>query len=248
MAKYALFVEGQTELVFIRELLLKYFDYDVKIDCFKLHKEQLEKVPYSNQQEILPNNAVNYFLLVNVENDEKVLGAIKDRYENLLKSSYDKILGLRDIYCSELREIKNEYCDGTINSFVESKLEKFNLYINKNPQVILCFAKMEIESWLLGFYENFLRLLGEPNQNLLDEINIIFEEQNLQDFNFEREFHPANLLARILALLEIDYDKKYDEVAKLMATVHKDDFRRLYELNTLSSYNRFCSHLNLFQV
>ncbi len=37
MIKTAIFVEGQTELIFVRELLLKVFDFqNISLECFNL--------------------------------------------------------------------------------------------------------------------------------------------------------------------------------------------------------------------
>jgi hypothetical protein len=47
MRKFAIFVEGQTELITVRELLLKKFNYVVSIECITLFKKgNLRKVPY----------------------------------------------------------------------------------------------------------------------------------------------------------------------------------------------------------
>lgn len=47
MKKVAVFVEGQAELILVRELLLKMYDYqDIGINCYNLICDNLDEAPY----------------------------------------------------------------------------------------------------------------------------------------------------------------------------------------------------------
>jgi hypothetical protein len=46
MKKVAVFVEGQAELILVRELLLKMYDYqDIGINCYNLICDNLDEAP-----------------------------------------------------------------------------------------------------------------------------------------------------------------------------------------------------------
>lgn len=63
MKKVAVFVEGQAELILVRELLLKMYDYqDIGINCYNLICDNLDEAPYQYGDKM----AHNYYMLVNV--------------------------------------------------------------------------------------------------------------------------------------------------------------------------------------
>lgn len=61
MIKTAIFVEGQTELIIVREFLLKWFDYGISLNCFNLFKRGGSnsgrvRIPKSKRCKIFSNN------------------------------------------------------------------------------------------------------------------------------------------------------------------------------------------------
>lgn len=70
--KVALFVEGYAEQIFVRDFLVKWYDWDVTkvgLDCYVLHSDSLSSAPFpwgSKESEC-------YFQILNVGNDKKVL-------------------------------------------------------------------------------------------------------------------------------------------------------------------------------
>lgn len=95
MRKIAIFAEGQSELIFIRSLLPVIFSWEnVSFNCFNLYAQQMVQTNY----EYHGGNAEILFLIINVGNDETVLGAIKDRENDLINKGYEKIIALRDMY------------------------------------------------------------------------------------------------------------------------------------------------------
>ncbi len=101
MRKFAIFVEGQTELITTREFLLREFEYAVDIECRTLFKlSQLKKISYD-----YPNPSAEFhFQILNVGNDNAVLKRILDREQFMWNSGYEKIIGLRDMYSKAYRE------------------------------------------------------------------------------------------------------------------------------------------------
>ncbi len=80
MKKIAIFVEGQTELITLRELLLRDFEYNVDIECRTLFKPgKFHKTPYDS----FAPAADFHFQIINVGNDNAVLQRILRREEYL---------------------------------------------------------------------------------------------------------------------------------------------------------------------
>ena len=97
MKRIAIFAEGQTELIFIRNLLLKVVDPSkLSFECFELISHKPCTVPYQ-----YPNQSAEiHFLILNVRGDEAVLSSIREREKDLVeRGGYDRIIGLRDMYC-----------------------------------------------------------------------------------------------------------------------------------------------------
>ncbi|MEN8220838.1 MAG: hypothetical protein ABFS56_31685 [Pseudomonadota bacterium] len=84
MQKIAVFVEGQGELIFIRNLLYYLVDpAQLSFECFKLHANLQQEVPYEYKNP----NAQIHFQIINVGNDERVLDVIKEREERLYRAN-----------------------------------------------------------------------------------------------------------------------------------------------------------------
>ena len=110
--KTAIFVEGQTELIFVRDLLMKAYDYqNLYINCFELGSDGSFKdknSPFGHK------SADFYFQIVLVGNDNSVLSAMLRREKWLEQQGFGRIIGLRDMYSADYlkqaghRMIKNE--------------------------------------------------------------------------------------------------------------------------------------------
>ena len=142
MRKVAIFTEGQSELIFIRNLLLRTIDCSkVSFMCFRLYAGKTEPTPFNFSN---PHAEVS-FLIVNVGQDEKVLSIIKERERDLIRKGYERIIGLRDMYSEEyLKRSPNEIDNSVIQLFIDS----WNSTIQNmsNPSKIkMHVAVMELE-------------------------------------------------------------------------------------------------------
>ena len=73
MKKVAVFVEGQAELILVRELLIKMYNYqNVGINCYNLICDNLQYTHILMETK----TAQNYYMIVNVGNDNSVLSKI----------------------------------------------------------------------------------------------------------------------------------------------------------------------------
>jgi hypothetical protein len=159
MKKIAIFVEGQTELIFVREYLLKAYNYqDISIECYNLFTEdKLHDTEYPFQ---VPD-ATLFFQLINVGNDNAVLSRILQREQHLWNADFYRIIGLRDMYSKQYRELTT--IQGQIDKQLNNEIKEITaLTITQKAKqaqnISFCFAIMETESWILGFHDCFEKI------------------------------------------------------------------------------------------
>ncbi len=244
MIKTAIFVEGQSELIFTRELLLKYFEYqNIWIECYNLFNDHdLNPTEYQ-----FPNKSARiYFQILNIGNDKKVLSSILKREKYLLSENqgFHKIIGLRDMYSKEYREtVKNSKIDLETNKkFINGHKESIDAKASYPDKIHFHFAIMELESWLLSISNIFERL----NSNLNNERIKDAFGYHLNNSNPELDiFHPAGLINNIMKLVGESYDKKKGDVNRFLGVIDKDDILQLLNSNKCNSFNNYCSSLGI---
>lgn len=244
MKKIAIFVEGQTELIFTRELLLKCYEWqNIWVECYSLFNDKdLNPVDYSHKDP----NADIYYQIINIGNDTKVLSSILKREKYLFSSnqSFDKIIGLRDMYSKEYREaVKSQGIKIEINQkFIDSHHSTINTMSENPDKIDFHFAIMELEAWLLGIrdiFSNFDSTL--TNEKIETELSI-----NLYNTNPEKDiFHPALIISKIMNLIGNSYDKKKGEVNKFTGRISKKDFHNLFKSEKCETFNKFCNSLEV---
>ncbi len=221
MIKTAIFVEGQTELIFVRELLLKIFEYqNIALDCYTLFTDHdFHPAEYS-----FPNSEAEYFFqIINVGNDSAVLTRILRRENSMWKAGFSRIIGLRDMYSSEYRAIvQNHAIDKDANQkFIDGTRKQI-----KSKNIHFCFAIMEVEAWFLGLRGTFEKM----NQQLT--VAFIAEKPgiNLDTIDPEETFiHPADDIDAIFQLVGENYKKTKGEVNAFISHIAKEDYYELLE-------------------
>ncbi len=244
MIKTAIFVEGQTELIFTRELILKYFEWqNIWVECYNLFNDrELNEEEYSFK---FPD-ANFYFQIINVGNDVKVLSSILRREKYLFSENqkFDKIIGLRDMYSKDYREIvKNSSISEEVNNKFISEHQKTISSKSVNPEkIIFHFAIMEIESWILGIKNLFSRLNNRLTYDAIEQHTGISLADNDPETTI---FHPAALISEILQIVGDNYDKKKGEVNKFLGNITKEDFAELLKSNKCNTFNSFCKSIKI---
>lgn len=244
MRKIAVFVEGQTELIFTRELLLKCYEWQgLQIECHSLFNDSdlnPEEYPFPNP------NATTHYQILNIGNDRKVLSSIIKREKYLFSEgqAFDKIVGLRDMYSKEYREAtENHQIDATINQkFIDGYQKTINTQAQQPDKIEFQFAIMELESWFLGMESLLPKIDIElTNDKIVDELGI-----DLQTIDPEVTFfHPASTISTILELVGARYAKKKQEVNSLLGNITKEDFHALYESEKCTTFNQYCDALEV---
>ena len=198
MSAFAIFVEGQTELVFVERLLFKMFGYqDLRIELEEQHGGLYHEIGVRGAP---PENAYHNVLLVNCACDGKVLPAIEERANKLRNAGYDRILGLRDIYprpSDELEEIYELTADRLVSMPLPCKI---------------VIAVREIEAWFIADTEHFVRYNPLLTPAFIQQkIGIDVAQQDVEQIS-----HPAELLNQIYSLVGGTYDKKLKEAHRVV--------------------------------
>ena len=233
MKRVAIFVEGQSELVFVREFLLKWFNYDVDLECRALrYGDETHKVDYDFPNAVAPC----HFQIINVGMDGLVLPQILRQERRLYNVGYELIIGLRDMFCElYIKKVKDRTMDLIVNdAFIKENLLTINEKDVNADQIRLCFAIMEIEAWWLGI------------SSLWEDIDPITREQYKLDFaSPESVFHPAVLIKKLCQAKGKEYDKHQGEVESIVGKIEREHYVDLHESQRFPS---FCEFVNYIQT
>lgn len=247
--KTAIFVEGQTELVFVREYLLKIFEYqNIGIECYTLFSDanlHPEEYPFPDREQAIESE--NYFQIINVGNDNAVVTRILKREQSLWNAGFNRIIGLRDMYSKAYREeLKNQgVIDLDLNEeFKQNTNEVISKKAIKPHLIDFCYAIMEAESWVLGFHNCFEKIHPSLTVNFIHK-HLKF---NLEELDPEVYFfHPAAIMEKIYDLADETYKKSRGNIEAIMASLNKEDFELLEMSEKCASFNEFtsCVKVNL---
>ncbi len=211
MKKLAIFVEGQTELIFVEKLLLEIGNRR-KISIKKQELKGGSSCPFISilKGEIPVTKDTEYRVLLYCScNDEKVLSDIRERYVNLKGRGYETIIGLRDLYPKSYSDRER------VRNSIERALIGFD-------SVRMVLAVMEIETWFIAELTHYARLSPGLTLDLIRSSVINLE--NIRNFEEEIE-HPSHILNRIYKLVGFAYGKRKNQVER---TVFNLDYEELY--------------------
>jgi hypothetical protein len=234
--KIAIFVEGQTELIFVREYLLKKHNYRIAVECRTLFSDS----DYKETKYDFPNDESDVHIsIINVGNDVAVLSRIKKRENHMWESGYDKIIGLRDMYSKAYKEESKVINDEVTRKFVDGYNEQIGK-MTKPENIKFYFAIMEIEAWFLA-----LPLLLQKIDKRLT-LEFIFEKLKIELDKIDPEkyfFKPANNLNEIYTLVGLKYKKSEDIVENILSKLDKNDFFSLNEITKCNSFSEFYNEI-----
>jgi hypothetical protein len=234
MRKIAIFVEGQTELIVVREYLLRWFNYaDIEIECRTLF---IEGKFHSAEYDYPTPNPQYHFQIINVGNDNAVLSRILKREQYMWSAGYEKIIGLRDMYSKEYREMSTVINNEVNDLFSMARIDVINVRASKPNKIKMCFAIMETEAWFLGLHEALEKIHAElTNDFIFNKLGI-----DLQKIDPEKEvFHPASLLEKIYGLVGENYQKHKGDIEAFTHHFDRDAIEILLQRDKCNSFNVF---------
>lgn len=232
--KVAIFVEGQGEQIFLRNILFYLYDNsELSFECVKLRSGINEPVPYSFGDR---EQSKVHFLLVNTENDQKVLQVIINQEKRLIQQGYSKIIGLRDMYSEQYRKFSpREINDEITQKFISTHHDIIN-QMSDPEKISFHFSIMEIEAWWLSMFTVFQKI--DPSLTV-DFISQKFGFK-LDEIDPEKYFfHPAQNLKQILESVEKKYDKKRGDVESITSYITPEDIEA-------GIFNNRCDALRMF--
>ncbi len=236
--KYAVYVEGKAEMLFVADVLCKYSNYDPKaigFRCINLNSDDFEYVQYPVQGD---ESSDTYFQIVNVNNDNRVISKLKNDIPNLTKQGYDIIIGLRDVFgadydniCTRQQVIDRELIDEMYR--VQSELIRF-----EGVDTRLHFAIMEFEAWMLALLNNFIVSKGGKPEEVFATAGVDCKS----DFE-ETVYHPYNKVQKIYQAVNATYAKHEGDYMSFLASLTADDYEALRNSGRCASFRAFINSL-----
>lgn len=148
MKKLAVFVEGQTEQLFLERLITEIAGaHTIDIEKHTLGGGSRSRASQVHLWTLAPDPEHKHFvLIVNCSTDNKVRSDIQDNYDSLVSSGYSTIIGIRDVY--------------PINHADINKLRSgLNYRLKTKPiRVVFALGVMEIETWFICEHTHFVRI------------------------------------------------------------------------------------------
>jgi hypothetical protein len=208
--KIALFVEGQTEVIFISEMIRQVFNVNkIKILVHNMTYNRMRTDIYKTD-----TTEEYYFLLYNCGTDNKVKSNIKDNYQNLQQANFIHIIGLQDLFNPQRR--KEEFDD-----------KKFQETINADiPQTIpakIYFAIQEIEAWFIAEETHYQKISSALS---IEKVNFI-AGIDIQKEDTQKIPHPTVVLDKIYKAGDRKKGYSKNEYT-IKDIVSKLDFSNLY--------------------
>lgn len=203
MRKIAIFVEGQTELLFVDRLVQELAnEAGLAVELAEAWggATRARRWKFLRRPTIQPHHEV-YVLIVNCGGDSKVKSDILERYHGLRDSGYSAVMGLRDVYgqfrYEDVPRLRRELSHGLPQT---------------EPPVELFLAIMEIEAWFLAEHTHFPRVSADlTSDRILEKMHFDPVRDDL-----EQRWHPAEDLDRIYQIAGLRYTKQRSNVERTL--------------------------------
>lgn len=225
MTKIGIFVEGQTERIFIVKFLSEYLGGEHNFSRIEIKNRGIK------ENEIVAKRtyplAQYYFLIYDASGDGNVVPALQDRAEKLInESNYRYLIGIEDLY--NRPRYKKRAVINTVNGL-------FNKYSFRDKLKFI-LAIMEIEAWFLADFNLFSRINPLATcEYIRNNLHIDLKRKNPENFR-----HPSDIVDRIYQLFGDRYKKREKQAYKI---AYHLDYTLLYSseeiLNKVSSWRYF---------
>jgi hypothetical protein len=232
--KIAIFVEGQTERMFVTKLLQEITGYkNISIEIWEA------KGSRNNRNITLINSIVVedtpfFALLYDCGSESHVVSDIKKQHKSLIKRNFEKIIGLRDLYPKPLTD-KQGIEDG-IKGFLKP-------LIKNGIPISVILAIIEVEAWFLAEAMFFSKIDNRLTTDfILQNCGI-----DLINLDVEQRPHPSEDLNNIYRLIGKTYDKNKEQVKDIVEHL---DYKFIYlELvNTVKQLEKLIKEIDSFLV
>lgn len=235
--KYAVYVEGLAEMLFVADVLQKYSGFDagkVGFLCITLNNDTYSYVSYPFQGD---ETSLNFYQIVNVNNDNLVVSKLKKDIPGLVEQGFEVILGLRDVYGDLYKNFVNEQVidRGVIAEMHAAQSEQI---ANDTVTTRLHLAIMEYEAWMLALIENFVVSRGSSIKDIEQQLAV-----DLHSDIEETVFHPYNWVQKIYKLINESYHKHGGDQMSFLSTLQCEDYEVLRHSGRCASFGKFLDSL-----
>jgi hypothetical protein len=226
MEKLAIFVEGQTEEVFVTELLLQIAPRNaVHIDRVSAFgggaagSRTFHEVEATSR----PDPTKRFYVIVyNSATDSRVLSDIRDHYENLCSQQFKMIIGLRDV-------------KPQTHADIPAIRANFDSLVKHRPvHPLLVLQIMEIEAWFIAESTHFAKI----DTKLTPAVVAGQLGYDPETFDIEQCLDPASDLRGVYMLVHKGYNKSRQHAERTVKILN-------YEAIYLSLGTRFSDFANL---
>jgi hypothetical protein len=204
--KLAIFVEGETEQIFVKKLISELANKGSV--CYEIQRQHEGVLSLVKMIDESCGNPEIHVLIANCRHDGQVKTQIIDRYKYLVKAGYSLVIGLRDVYPMSHSEIP--------------KLQQY-LYtrVSQSPvPVEFILAIMEIEAWFLEETTHFARVHPALTKEVIVESGFNPDHERAESFP-----NPAEILNQIYGSVGLAYKKRENQVNR---TVDALSFENIY--------------------
>jgi len=222
MKKIAFFVEGQTEQIFLNQLLIEIAGskkIHIKLTKFKGKGKPTENIIPKNTSE-LEYPIKHAVLIYNCANDEGVKSRILDEFQDLFQDGYSEIIGLRDLFpLTNPEKLRDRLQNGLVVNNI-----RLQAPLPNNTSIII--AVREIEDWFIAETNHYLCIDNRLTKEFLKE-KLDFElfQDDLILFLNNRNSSASNDLDSIYKLVKKFYTKDSKIVQR---TVECLDYGNIY--------------------
>jgi hypothetical protein len=228
MKRIAIFVEGQTEQIFVNKLLIEIAGQkNLAIELMKFSGKGKAKIqiPHSNlATSTAPSHGV---LIYDCGGDEGVKTRILEEYQSLFEQNYLEVIGIRDLYpLTDLEKLENRLSNG----------------LPTNTSIVV--AVNEIEAWFLADYEHFTQIDAALTKVFIQLKSAVLGFDPYVDDPIARP-QPSRDLNAIYQLAGKSYTKKKKNAER---TIECLDYAQIYVTfkPKIAKLGEFISKIDLF--
>lgn len=237
--KYAVYVEGQSELLFVADVLQKYSGYDAGrcgFICINLKADIFERMNYPQQGD---ETSADYYQIVNVNNDNMVVSKLRKDIPGLIGRGYNVIIGLKDVFSEAYEQMMSG--GPRVDRAKIEEMHAIQQEVIDAPEGSDCrlhFAIMEYEAWMLALIENYVLQHGKNLAGVCGQLGVDLSE----DFE-QTVYHPYPLVRKIYQACGEDYHKHGSESFSFLSTLTVEDYERLRLSGRCASFAKFIDSL-----
>ena len=206
MMKIAIFVEGQTEDIFLDALRREYFGgAKIEIRSVVLQGDCARRITFATL-----DNACQYAehvcLIVGASGGEAVLSRLKHNYARMRQRGFSAFFGLRDLKSDAYDTWGEARVVGSVHQVVNGFKTAEDVYFH--------FAKMTTEAWFLAAPSFFARINSALSIDAIERTL----GMDLQDVDPETDIHnPTGVIKTILDVVGLRYGKSKNEVHRIVS-------------------------------